>query len=38
MLSKAEEARQVKNMAQCLANENSWRLSENFSKICKEKC
>lgn len=38
MLKKAEEARQVKNMAQCIAYENSWRLSENFNKICKEKC
>ena len=40
MISKAEEAREnkVKNMVECLiANENSWRLSDNFEKNCKER-
>lgn len=41
MINKAEEARdqskKVKNMADCLATENSWRLSENFERNCKER-
>lgn len=40
MISKAEEAREnkVKNMVECfIANENSWRLSDNFEKNCKER-
>ena len=40
MISKAEEAREnkVKNMVECLiANENSWKLSDNFEKNCKER-
>lgn len=41
MIEKAEEARdeirKVKNMADCLATENSWRLSENFERNCKER-
>jgi hypothetical protein len=40
MIQKAEEKREhkVKNMAECLASENSWRISENFEKNCKERC
>jgi hypothetical protein len=40
MIQKAEEARgqhKVKNMADCLATENSWRLSENFERNCIER-
>jgi hypothetical protein len=40
MIEKAEEARdqnKVKNMADCMATENSWRLSENFERNCIEK-
>jgi len=25
-------------MADCVANENSWHLSENFERNCKERC
>jgi hypothetical protein len=40
MIQKAEQARdqhKVKNMLDCVASENSWRLSENFERNCKEK-
>lgn len=41
MIQKAEaerdEIRKVKNMADCLATENSWKLSENFAKNVIEK-
>lgn len=41
MIEKAEKARgqhnNVKNMADCVASESSWRLSENFERNCKEK-
>jgi hypothetical protein len=40
MIKKAEEARNhlnVKDMTEYLAGENSWRLSENFEKNCKER-
>ena len=40
MIEKAEEARdqhKVKNMVDCVASENSWRLSENFERNCKER-
>jgi hypothetical protein len=41
MIEKAEEAREdqrkVKNFAECVATENSWRLSENFERNCKER-
>jgi len=41
MIQKAEEARdqskKVKNMADCMITENSWRLSENFERNCKER-
>ena len=40
MIQKAEQARdesKVKNMADCLVTENSWRLSENFERTCKER-
>jgi hypothetical protein len=41
MIRKAEEARdksKVKNMAEGMALENSWHLSENFERNCIEKC
>ena len=40
MIKKAEEAREhkVKNMAECVASENSWRLSDKFEQNIKEKC
>ena len=40
MILKAEEARdqnKVKNILDCLATENSWRLSENFERSCIER-
>lgn len=41
MIEKAEEARdeqaKVKSILDCLATENSWRLSENFERTCKER-
>jgi hypothetical protein len=40
MIEKAEKARglnNVKNMADCIASESSWRLSENFERNCKVK-
>ena len=40
MISRAEEARNqvdIKDMNEYLAGENSWRLSENFEKNCKER-
>jgi hypothetical protein len=42
MIMKAEEARdaengKVKALADCIATENSWRLSENFERNCKER-
>jgi hypothetical protein len=40
MIEKAESARdqnKVKNMVDCMANESSWRLSENFERNCKER-
>ncbi len=41
MIEKAEEARdeqaKVKSIMDCLATENSWKLSENFDRICKER-
>lgn len=41
MILKAEEARdeqaKVKSIMDCLATENSWKLSENFDRICKER-
>lgn len=41
MIQRAEKARgskKVKNMADCLTTENSWILSENFDRDCKERC
>lgn len=39
MIKRAEKAslNKVKNMAECVASENSWRLSQNFEKDCKER-
>lgn len=40
MIERAAEARNkadVKDMTEYLAGENSWRLSENFEKNCKER-
>jgi hypothetical protein len=39
MIRRAEKAKnnKVKNMAECIASESSWRLSQNFEKDCKER-
>jgi hypothetical protein len=37
MIEQAEQNRKVKNLQECLASENSWKLSENFEKNCKER-
>ena len=38
MIQRAENEKKVKNMIDCLATENSWCLSENFERDCKERC